>query len=132
MTRHIILVLGFCLMPVLAFAQDATPPSASTTVPSYARYEIVQSPLLARLTIRLDRITGSTWEFVTTKNGDFAWQLIPRVAAKGQTIVPGKVNYQLFASGIMAKVTILMNINTGQSWYIAEDPKQGEFWAPMQ
>ena len=132
MTRHINLVLGLCLTPVLAFAQDANPSSLSTTIPSYARYEIVQSPLLAKLTIRLDRTTGRTWEFVTTGKGGFAWQLIPRVGASGQKIVLGKVNYQLFASGIMAKVTILMNTNTGESWYIAEDPKVGEFWAPMQ
>lgn len=132
MPRHTILAIGLFLVPVLAFAQDATPPSATTTVPNYARYEIVQSPLLARLTIRLDRFTGRTWEFVTTKSGGFAWQAIPRVGASGQTFTPGKVNYQLFTSGLMAKVTILMNVNTGKSWYIAQDPKEGEFWTPMQ
>lgn len=130
MMRKGILVLGLCLLPVLAFAQDNTPPSASATVLSYARYEIVQSPLLVRLAIRLDRFTGTTWEFVTTSKGDFAWQVIPRVGAEGQTLVPGKVNCQLFASGIMAKVAILMNINTGQSWYIVEDPKRSELWRP--
>ena len=132
MIRQIVFALGLSLVPVLAFAQDATRPSASTTVPSYGRYEIVQSPLVASLTIRLDRFTGSTWQFVTTKNGDFAWQLLPRVGADAQKLIQGRVNYQLFTSGIVVKVTILMNVNTGQSWYIAEDSKKGELWAPMQ
>lgn len=83
MTQRTIAALGLCFLPLLAFAQDSHPSSLSTTVPSYARYEVVQSPLVAKLTIRLDRFTGETWQFVTTAEGGFAWQLIPRIGAAG-------------------------------------------------
>ncbi|TAM27239.1 MAG: hypothetical protein EPN62_00175 [Candidimonas sp.] len=132
MKRSTIATLCFCLTPILAFAQQRTLSSLSTTVPNYAKYEIVQSPLLARLTIRLDRFTGETWQFVNTAKKSFAWQLMPRISMAHDEKIPGKVNYQIFVSGIRAQITILMNTNTGTSWYIVEDPKAGDFWTPMQ
>jgi len=106
--------------------------SQSTVVPDYARYQIVQSPILAKLTIRLDRFTGQTWQFSSTAEGGYAWGLMKRNEASTSDIkVPGKVNYQIFMSGILAQVSILINTNTGASWCIAQDPKLGEFWSPM-
>jgi hypothetical protein len=101
-------------------------------VPDYARFEVVQSPLLAKLTIRLDRFTGDTWQFVEDKKGDYAWQRMQRINIPNDTKLPGKVNYQIFLSGIRAQITVLMNTNTGASWYIAVDSKEGEFWNPME
>ena len=132
LSMRTIAVLCLWFLSSVAFAQMDRPSSVSSTVPSYARYEILQSPLLAKLTIRLDRITGNTWQFVSTAKGGFAWQLMPRVGGVNEKLIPGKVNYQLFLSGILAQITILMNTNTGACWYIVEDPKKGDFWSPMQ
>lgn len=129
------LFLTGCLLVIWvspSFAQEQQSVSLSSTVPDYARYEVVQSPLIARLTFRLDRFTGETWEFVSKQNGGYTWQSIERIPLPNDSKMPSKVNYQMFLSGIRAQVTILMNTNTGASWYIAKDPKIGIFWSPMK
>ena len=104
----------------------------TTTVPSTSRYEIVQSPLLARLAFKLDRHTGDTWQFVETGSGNFAWQEVTRIYTENDERKPNQTNYQIFMSSIRAQVTILMNTNTGVSWVIAEDPKEGIFWSAFE
>jgi hypothetical protein len=123
-------VLALTGAPVWAQSNSAT--HQSTTVSDTARFEIVQSPLLAKLAFRLDRFTGDTWQFVSTQDNSYAWQRIKRIPFLNDTKAPGKVNYQIFMSGIRAQVTILMNTTTGASWYVAEDPKDGVFWSPME
>lgn len=128
------LLFATCMLAVASsplWAQGENATSLSSTVPDSARFEVVQSPLLAKLTLRLDRFTGDTWQFVSTKDKSYTWERIKRVAVQNDTKVPGKVNYQIFLSGIRAQITILMNTTTGASWYIAEDPKEGNFWSPM-
>lgn len=127
----VLLLTGLCIMAKPLCAQEH-PANLSSTVPDYARFEVVQSPLLAKLTIRLDRFTGDTWQFVEDKKGDYAWQRMQRINIPNDTKLPGKVNYQIFLSGIRAQITVLMNTNTGASWYIAVDSKEGEFWNPME
>ncbi len=123
-------LLAFGSSPLLAESENPT--HQSTTVPDSARFEVVQSPLLAKLAFRLDRFTGETWQFVSTQDNSYAWQRIRRISLPNDTRAPGKVNYQIFLSGIRAQVTILINTTTGASWYIAEDPKEGVFWSPME
>jgi len=123
-------LLVFCSSPLFAAGENST--HQSTTVPDSARFEVVQSPLLAKLAFRLDRYTGETWQFVSTQDNSYAWQRIKRIALPNDTKTAGKVNYQIYLSGIRAQVTILMNTTTGASWYIAEDPKEGVFWSPME
>lgn len=132
MRRHIVLLAFFSTLAVVwpVMAQENAV-NLSSTVPEYARFEVVQSPLLAKLAFRLDRFNGDTWQFVSKKKGGFTWQRLERTILPGDTKVPGKVNYQIFLSGLRAQVTILINTNTGASWYIAEDPKEGVFWSPM-
>ncbi len=124
-------LLGASLISTPLFAQENAV-SSSSTVPDSARYEIVQSPLLAKLTFRLDRFTGETWQFVSKKKGGYAWQRVERPAQANDMKVPGRVNYQMFLSGVRAQTTVLINTNTGASWYIAEDPLEGVFWSSME
>lgn len=123
-------LLTFGSAPVWAEGDNAI--HQSTTVPDSARFEIVQSPLLAKLAFRLDRFTGETWQFVSTKDNSYTWQRIERIPLQNDKRVIGKANYQIFLSGIRAQVTVLMNTTTGASWYIAEDTKEGVFWSPME
>ena len=122
----------FCSSPLFAAGDNTVTTHQSTTVPESARFEVVQSPLLAKLAFRLDRYTGETWQFVSTQDNSYAWQRIERIALPNDTKPAGKVNYQIFLSGIRAQISILMNTTTGASWYIAEDPKEGVFWSPMK
>lgn len=131
MLARVIVVLLAVFVTQSVTAQERTL-HQSSTISEASRYEIVQSPLLAKLAFRLDRFTGDTWQFASTKSGDYAWQKIPRISISNDTRQAKKVNYQIFLSGIRAQQTILLNTNTGVSWYIAEDPKEGIFWNPMR
>lgn len=124
--------LSFLLLLSLAAHAQENAINLSSTVPDSARFEIVQSPILAKLAFRLDRFTGDTWQFVEKAKGGYAWQKIQRIALPTDARVANKVNYQIFLSGLRAQVTILVNTNTGASWYIAEDPSEGIFWSPME
>jgi hypothetical protein len=132
MRRYIFAIACIAILRSAPLVAQEAPPSRSSTVPAHARFEIVQSPLLAKLTFRFDRFTGQTWQFVSTKKDAYTWEPIERIELPGDTKVPGKVNYQIFLSGIRAQITVLLNTNTGVSWYIVEDLKQGFFWTPMQ
>lgn len=130
--KNALLILFGCLFLTYkgALAQSEAV-NLSSTVPDSARFEVVQSPLLAKLAFRLDRFSGDTWQFVQKSKGGFAWQRIERIDLPNDTRAPGKVNYQIFLSGLRAQVTILINTNSGASWYIAEDPEEGVFWSPI-
>lgn len=112
-------------------AADESVVNARSTLAQDSRYELVGSPLLAKLTMRFDRFSGDVDLFVRGKNGGYTWRTMDREPQDGNVRLAGKVNYQLYLSGILAQETILMNVNTGVSWYIAVDPKEGEFWAAM-
>lgn len=82
--------------------------------------------------IRLDRHTGRTWQFVEKEGGGYAWQTVFWENADTAKSDSGKAGYQIFASGILAKQTVLINTDTGVSWYIAEDPESGLFWTLLE
>ena len=103
----------------------------STTVPDTAGYEIVQSSVLAKLTFRLDRNTGRTWQIGDTSDGGYVWQEVLWLDDDSSESRSSQPRYQIFSSGILARVTVLMNTDTGRSWYIAEDDEIGFFWTPF-
>lgn len=102
-----------------------------TSAPSDSRYELVQSPLAARTTLKLDKWTGATYIVVEDQSGAVSWQVMTRAAPDP---VPGgnKANYQIFTSAIAARFTYLLNVSTGATWLLVEDSTTGELlWAPM-
>ncbi len=110
------------------------PPRAQTAAPDTARFEIVQSPLVVRWTFRLDKYTGKVWQLVKTKDDDLDWDSMPVVDLPSSPSV-AKVRYQIFASGIIVRNTLLLNIETGQTWVLTtfKDKNNEEFpgWAPF-
>ena len=129
--RFLLFLFVAVVLTSASLAAQERPASTSSAVPDTVRYQVVQSPMLAKLTFRLDRFTGDTWQFVEKAGGGFTWQRIQRIDVANDTKVNGKVNYQIFLSGILAQVTVLINTNTGASWVIVEDPKEGVFWSPV-
>jgi hypothetical protein len=76
----LVLCLGLLAASPLPAQKNTT--SVSSTVPDRARFEILESPLLATLTFRLDRFTGDTWQLVSTKDSTYAWQPVPQRAQR--------------------------------------------------
>jgi hypothetical protein len=131
MRKTALLFAVYLFVAASSVAAQETAVSLSSAVPDSARFQVVQSPLLAKLAFRLDRFTGDTWQFVSKQKGGFSWQRVERIELPNDIKSSGKVNYQIFLSGIRAQITVLINTNTGASWYIAEDPKEGIFWSPI-
>jgi hypothetical protein len=89
----------------------------TTTTPSGARYEIMQSEIAAKWTFRLDRFAGRVYQLVKTKTGDYTWEEM-EVVDRGTVSQPTRARYQLFASGIAAKFTFLIDADTGKTWLL--------------
>lgn len=136
MKLHIFVTLAIVSLALTATAnaQDLqTHTSAQTSAPSDSLFEIIQSNIAVMWTFKLDKFSGQVYQLVHNQNDDLVWQLMEKDSNPANTvIVPGKVNYQIFTSGIAARFTILMNVNSGASWLVTTDTKTNEsFWAVL-
>ncbi len=104
----------------------------STTVPSDARFEIVQSSIAVKGTWKVDRFAGDVYQMVrfTNREGVSGWSSIRRGSHPLDKVRPGTVNYQLFSSGIAMRSTYLMNVNTGATWMLVEG-SSGMYLEPL-
>ena len=102
-----------------------------SSVPSSSRFEIFQSELAAKITFKIDKYTGQVYQLVQGSNG-LSWQLIVAEKHSQNKTAEGKVNYQLFTSGLAVRMTYLLNVNTGATWQLAEDSDIGSFWNAME
>ncbi len=101
-----------------------------TSVPPECRFEILQSSLAAKLTLKVDKFTGTVSQIVETIDGGKTWQPIANRPHPNDKTEPGKVNYQVFTSGLAVKFTFLINVNTGATWQLVEFDK-GIAWDPI-
>jgi hypothetical protein len=137
MKRHkVVLVAGvtawLALACLHASAQDLNPAiHYKTQSPADARFELLQSALVARLTLLVDKNSGDVFQIVTTPNNNLAWEKIYRIKSNNDHLDETQVNFEVFVSGIAARYTYLLNVHTGQTWVLSEDKKQGLFWSPI-
>lgn len=122
-------------LPLPLYAQEEfTPANVKTSVPTTSRYEIVQSPRAAKWTFRLDKYCGQISQLVKTEDDDVAWESMP-VVGLAKCSSDSRARFQLFLSGLAARHTYLINVETGQSWVLStvKDKKQGEItgWFPF-
>lgn len=65
-------------------------------------------------TFKLDKFSGQVYQLVHNKNDELVWDLMAKGPNPANTVVvSGKVNYQIFTSGIAAKFTILIGARDG-------------------
>ena len=135
MTRRLSLAIVAALLFTPELAQTQNPPGQhqATAPPIEARFEILQSSIVAKMTLRLDRYTGQVDQLVVQPDSSVAWQQVPRKThpRDQDTRVAGRANYQVFTSGIAARYTFLINTTTGATWELVEDPASGWFWTPV-
>ena len=120
-------MIFFCATPTWAAENQS---SVSTTLGANARYEIVQSELAAKVTLRVDRVCGNVYQMVATTGGDNLWQLIP-MANKPTCPADGRIRYQLFSSGLSVRYTYLMNTDSGATWKLVADAQDDVFWQKL-
>jgi hypothetical protein len=131
-----IALFAFCCLPLYAQedSKDLTPIHSSTTEPSSARYEIVQSTQAARWTFKLDRQTGMVYQIVRAANDENIWEKMPVEHLPLASTIG--VHYELFLSDNPARLMLLMNLDTGRTWQLqrSTDPatKENTFsWVPI-
>lgn len=99
-------------------AQQTSDIHQQTTAPAGARFEIVQSELAAKWTFRLDRFTGRVSQLVNAANGGDAWEDMIISGLPSITGTP-HAKFQIFTSGLAARHTFLIDVETGKTWVIA-------------
>ena len=104
-----------------------------SAAPADARFEVVQSALAARSTYRIDKHLGTVSQLVMAEDSTLSWEEIPRAAhPAGDPRVPGRVNYQLFVSGLANRFTFLVNVNTGATWRLVLNRRGILVWQPLR
>lgn len=129
--KQLIILFACCLASTTSWAEDATPNHQKTSAPPEARFEFLQSPLAARGTYKLDKYTGAVYQIVQTKDGHTVWREMLKLSHPLDKRNEGRVNYQLFTSGLAMKFTFLMNVNTGATWQLVETPQKDLVWSPI-
>lgn len=97
----------------------------ATTPPPSARFELIQSSIVAKWTFRLDKYTGRVWNIVTTKDERNAWEEMQILGAI-KLSPPFHSRFQLFTSGIAARHTFLLDTDTGKSWVVVTSTRKAK------
>ncbi len=120
-----VLALCLALASSLSLAQDraAVIHEQTSPVPG-ARFEVLQSTVAARWTFRLDRHTGRIWQLVKTRDDDNTWEEMP-VVGLPQAGGTARPRFQLFASGLAARHTFLLDTDTGRTWVVVRGTRRG-------
>lgn len=117
--KKLVLALALCAAGLAVADQDFPPPShQQTSTNPGARFEILQSPLAARWTFRLDRFTGRVWQMVKTNGDDSTWELMPAFEFP-KLASASRPRFQLFTSGLAARHTFLLDSDSGKTWMVA-------------
>lgn len=99
----------------------------STSKLSQQRYSIIQSTIAAKGTFKLDSYTGNVYQLVLNANDNETWQLMKKDSSSTPDIKHyNSKNYLLFVSTLAMRFTYLMNVNTGATWQLTEDPTTKE------
>ncbi len=132
-----------CAIFLLALSSRSLPQQNSdihqqTTTPVGARFEIIQSELSAKWTFRLDRFTGHISQLVKTKDDDDSWEEITVISLPAAS-APFHPRFQIFASGIAARFTFLIDTESGKTWVLVGAKRKSQdgteydysYWSPF-
>lgn len=100
--------------------------TVTSSAPSSSRFEIVQSTFTVLQTFKLDKQTGNVELLVKKLDGSDGWEDLEVVGLKAG--VPKGNHFQIFMSGMAAKLTFLLDTDTGACWQFvfSEDEKTKE------
>ena len=128
--KRFALVCALMFVPI-AYAQSNASPSVSSRVSPDSRFEIVQSALVAKQTFKLDKFLGNVYLLVKTPDGSDVWEPMLKESNPADRSTTGKSEYQIFTSGIAARFTFLMNVNSGITWQLVSSKDGTLLWEKM-
>lgn len=117
--KRLILIMLCALSLNCSFADDRY--SAVRTSVDNGRYEIVQSEMMRKLIFMLDKFTGDVYQNVLTSGNERSWRKLRKAGVSYDSTPQTQINYQLFIGGFSVQDIFLLNINTGETWYIYKD-----------
>ena len=131
--KGLFFILMFVSLTYQSSAQEIYSHQASSA-PKTARFEIVQSERGSTNTFKIDKYTGQVFRIVKKRNKDLAWEPITFLEKQApDEVIPDKVNFQVFISGIADIYIFLLHVDTGKTWQFAEDSDSGIlFWDPIE
>lgn len=112
----VILALAISLLSGSVAAQSTNVHQSTTQSPD-GRFEIVQSPMAAKWTFRLDRYRGNVDQLVETQDGTLTWQRMLVIDLPDMSSTR-KARFTIFTSGIAARFTFLIDNQTGKTWVL--------------
>lgn len=131
MPKHILRIITASIVLWSAPTWAAENQSAvSTSLGANARYQIVQSELVARVTFRVDRVCGAVSQIVADEGGENFWQAVP-MDNPPACVADGRIRYQLFTSGLSVRFTYLMNTDNGATWRLVANSQDNPFWQKL-
>jgi hypothetical protein len=93
------------------------------------RYEIIQSEIARKVTLKLDKYTGDVYLLVSTNDNNYTWEKMDRIGGFLDTVKEDTINFQIFLGGIALNDSFLINIHTGKTWKLYNDPSDNRlFW----
>lgn len=82
--------------------------------------------------LRVDRFSGEVDQLaIDTKENEYFWipvKMEKSALKKFHVYTDNRVHFQVFLSGILAKNTFLMDVDTGTTWVIVKDQKEEQWW----
>jgi hypothetical protein len=116
--------LALCGISVVAQDFPAPPSQHTSSIPG-ARFEVMQSPLAAKWTFRLDKFSGRVWQLVRTEDEDTSWEEMP-VYESAKLPTPSRARFQLFTSGLAARHTFLLDTDSGKTWILVTSKRKNK------
>jgi len=128
------LVFSVALACGAAMAQDANGISG-TKLPDIARFEMVQVPFDRTIVFKLDKYTGQIHRLTTCPKDDSTlsdkcWKEMTVVSPTKDTTMRGPRFQIAFVTAPTQKLTLLINLETGQTWQYGLDAINDK-WFPF-
>jgi len=102
----------------------------ASTPPSDARYEIVQTGVVPKWTLKLDRITGNVERLLSEKSGSLAWEKM-RVLPHPKAVNLVKPHFQILTVSQPNQSTLLLDTESGATWRMVRTGDSG-IWQPVE
>lgn len=114
------ILITLCVMSLLNVYADDNYSAVRTSVDN-GRYEIVQSEIMRGLIFLLDKYTGDVYQNLLSTKDERVWRKLKKAGSSNDVTPQTQINYQLFVGGFSVQDIFLLNINTGETWYIFKD-----------
>jgi hypothetical protein len=88
------------------------------------RYQMFFSPIVRADTFLLDTRSGAVRQMVKKSNGDSHWETVECIPSPEKSVTNDR--YKIYFSPIVRADTFLLDVVTGKTWQMMEDPKNKE------